>query len=279
MKTKILFISLLFLYYMINMFGRFYGLFFNYVLTGILNFVLVYYMLRVNPFHKKGWLLILSPLFIFLGVIFYAFYYKINMPGLSGIMIYIISTLSGIILFYNSNKRKIIITYLIVYIFLVFNYFNIFNLFEMIMVEKNQNIGQQMPNIYLVDDSGNRVDLKYNNKVLVIDFWNVYCSKCISDFPEFEKVALDYNYRRDIDFMSINIFSDSIEIVKSKKYVNKFRFKNYHTDKSIFNILNFDAVPNYLIIGKDGRIKYFGDLNVEFYKSVNNIYRLIDNEI
>ena len=33
-----------------------------------------------------------------------------------------------------------------------------------------------------------------------------------------------------------------------------------------------------MIIGKDGKIKYFGSLNIDKLETYNNIYELIENE-
>ena len=95
---------------------------------------------------------------------------------------------------------------------------------------------------------------------------------------KFEKVKNYYEEDEEIDFISINIYETKKEISLSKKYLTNFTFKQYYSNNTLYKILNFNSIPNYMIIGKDGKIKYFGSLNSEFYETYNNIYKLIDNE-
>lgn len=277
MKNKIIFIILTLVLYYFNFLGRANGLFVNFVLIGIINFIFTYYLLKINPFKKKGLFLIFSPFLLLTFTICYGLYMKLTMPGILDYIMYLVSTFFGVLIYKSINKKIIIILYSIVYLLLVYNYSNLMELYYSTK-EQNINVNKFVPILNLEDKNGNKIIIKNENKILVIDLWSLSCGNCIKSFPKFEKVKNDFKNDNDVEFISINIYQSKDEIEKSEKIINNYTFKNFYSDKSLFNTLNFNSVPNYMIIGKDNRIKYFGHLNVESYENINNIYKLIENE-
>jgi thiol-disulfide isomerase/thioredoxin len=259
------------------MFGRIHGLFINYIITGVINFPVTYYLLKINPFKKVGLFLLFFPSVL-------AFIISINsiisaeaLPGMPGIIINIISTLSGIILYKSQQKRIVVIIYLLFLALAIPNYYNILNIYYD-MAEPNQVVGTELPEIWITDKNGVKKRLKGNNKVMVIDLWSNSCANCITAFPKFEKVKRDYRNDSLVEFLSINIYQNKGEIIRAEKFLKGYTFKNYYSDESLFKKLNFNTVPNYIVIGKDNRLKYFGSLNMETLETYNNIYKLIENE-
>lgn len=277
MKNKIIFIILTLVLYYFNFLGRANGLFVNFVLIGIINFIFTYYLLKINPFKKMGLFLIFFPFLLLTFTICYGLYMKLTMPGILDYIMYLFSTSFGVLIYKSLNKKTIIILYTIVYLLLVYNYSNLMELYYSTK-EQNINVNKFVPILNLEDKNGNKVIIKNENKILVIDLWSLSCGNCIKSFPKFEKVKNDFKNDNDIEFISINIYQSKDEIEKSEKIINNYTFKNFYSNKSLFNTLNFNSVPNYMIIGKDNRIKYFGHLNVESYENINNIYKLIENE-
>lgn len=277
MKNKIIFIILIFVLYYFNFIGRVYGLFFNFVITGIINFIFTYYLLKSNPFKKMGLVLVFLPFLLLTLTIFYGLYMKLTMPGILGYIMYLVSTSFGILIYKSLNKKIIIILYTFIYLILVYNYSNLMELYYSTKVQ-NVNVNKFAPILNLEDKNGEKVIIKNENKVLVIDLWSLSCGNCIKSFPKFEKVKNDFKNDNEVEFISINIYQSKNEIEKSEKIIGRYTFKNFYSDKSLFKKLNFNSVPNYMIIGKDNRIKYFGNLNVESYENINNIYKLIENE-
>lgn len=277
MKNKIIFIILTLVLYYFNFLGRANGLFVNFMLIGIINFIFTYNLLKINPFKKMGLFLIFLPFLLLTFTICYGLYMKLAMPGILDYIMYLFSTSFGILIYKSSNKKNKIIIYTIIYFLLVYNYNNLMELYYTTK-EQNVNINKLAPILNLEDKNGNKVIIKNENKILVIDLWSLSCGNCIKSFPKFEKVKNDYKNDNEVEFISINIYRSKNEIEKSEKIIDGYTFKNFYTDKSFFKKLNFNSVPNYMIIGKDNKIKYFGHLNVESYENINNIYKLIENE-
>ncbi|WP_396190827.1 TlpA family protein disulfide reductase [Flavobacterium sp.] len=275
-KTFLFFLILLILYFF-NLFGRFYGLYMNFVVTGVINFIFTYYLLKINPFKKVGLFLIFFPFILLSLAVAYGIINSERMPGIIGYYMYLLSTAFGIILYRSSKMIVISCIYLLLFTVSVLNYQNMFNYYYSI-VDKNINVGKVVPKIEIIDKNGTKQLLKNNGKILVVDLWSNTCGNCIKAFPKFEKIKNDYKNDNEVAFLAINIYNKKSDILESEKYLKKYSFNNFYSDTLLFNKLNFNTVPNYMIIGKDEKIKYFGNLNVESIETYNNMYKLIENE-
>lgn len=276
-RKIILFFILLLILYFFNFLGRFYGLYMNFVVTGIINFVITYYLLKINPFKKMGSFLIFFPMILLSLTVFYGILNSERMPGIIGYYMYLLSTAFGVLLYLSSKKILVSCIYLILFWVSVLNYQNMFNYYYSI-VDKNVNIGKVAPEIEIIDKNGNIQILKNNGKILVVDLWSNTCSNCIKAFPKFEKIKNDFKDDKEVEFLAINIYNKESDILESEKYLKKYSFNNFYSDTLLFNKLNFNTVPNYMIIGKDKKIKYFGNLNMETLETYDNMYTLINNE-
>jgi thiol-disulfide isomerase/thioredoxin len=276
MKNKLLFIFIVILICYFNLIGRIHGLFLNFIITGLINFILTYLLLKINPFGKMGLSMIFIPFYLLFPAIIYGLFNKLSMPGFLGFLMYIISTLFGILLLKIQNKKSIVIIYSIIFISLVYNYSNMKNYYFSI-INKNKIVGEVFPELKIKNSKGELIILD-KNKIILIDLWSNYCGNCIKAFPKFESVKSKYENDSEVSILSLNIIQNQEDIIKSQKFLKNFTFKNYYTENTIFKKLNFESVPNYILIGKDNKVKYFGNLNTQINESYNNIYNLIENE-
>jgi len=272
-----LFFLLLFILCFFNFVGRCYGLYMNFIVTGIINFLFTFYLLRINPFQKIGLFLIFLPFVLLTSVVIYGLMYSERMPGLLGYFMYLFSSTSGLLLFLSRKKVVVILVYLILLIILILNYTNFFNYYYSI-VDQNTSIGKTLPKIVIFDSKNKSKILNNNGKILVVDLWSNTCGNCIKDFPKFEKLKNEFINDNTIDFISISIINKESDIIESEKYLNKYTFKKYFSNRSIYHKLDFNSIPNYMIVGKNGKIIYFGNLNMETFETYNNVYNLIEEE-
>ena len=70
------------------------------------------------------------------------------------------------------------------------------------MLMKLQSIPKKIINIKNWDDL-NKLSLEFNDKIIVIDFWAVWCSPCKVFAPIFEKIQQEYY--QDFIFVKINV--------------------------------------------------------------------------
>jgi thiol-disulfide isomerase/thioredoxin len=283
MKKSILitvFVFLLLVYYYFNMIGRTHGIYFNFIVTGILNFFLVYYLIKINPFKKIGLVLLFFPFVLLLLALVYGLINHEGMPGITNLLIYGIALLFVFIVYRSNQKFKLVFTslYVVVFVALAINHSNILNYYYYNFVEKNYSkVNIDLPTIDKKDFDGAIYEVR-KNKIQVIDLWANSCSQCISQFPKFEKLKNDYKNDPTVEFYALNILEKSNDRVRAKKYLKGYTFNNYFTDSTVFKKLNFSSVPHYVVVGKDNKIKYFGNLNIDKFETYNNMYDIIENE-
>ena len=202
-KTKIsLFFGVLIVLYFFNFVGRSYGLYMNYIVTGVINFIFTYYLLKTNPFKKLGLFLIFLPFVLLSGAILNGLINSERMPGIIGYFMYLFSSISGLILFLSRKKRVVIFIYSILLSLSILNYNNFFNYYYSI-VDQNTSIGKNLPEIEIFDNKNNSQILNNNDKILVVDLWSNTCGNCIKDFPKFEKLKNEFANDSTVDFISM----------------------------------------------------------------------------
>jgi thiol-disulfide isomerase/thioredoxin len=245
--------------------------------TGNVKLLITFHLLKTHPDPKTGLFLLFFPFLLLSLTILYGYYMKLTMPGIIDYLMYLVATTFAVLMYRNKSRKWIFYLFSIVYVLLVYNYDNLIEMYYSLK-EKNIHLNQMVPVLHIEDKDGKKVIIENNNKILVIDLWSLSCSNCIKSFPKFEQVKNDFKEDKEVVFLSINIYQSKAEIEKSEKIIKDFTFTNYYSNTSLFETLNFNSVPNYMIVGKDGRIKYFGNLNVATYENYNNMYKLIENE-
>jgi len=122
-------------------------------------------------------------------------------------------------------------------------------------------IGTHAPNLVVKTIDGQEIDLAklYGRKAVYLKFWATWCVPCREQMPHFEHVY----QTKGSDLVVIAIdsgFNDSLE------EVNAFRQKAHITmpivvdDGQLGAIFHLRVTPQHIVIGRDGRIQYVGNL-------------------
>jgi len=90
-----------------------------------------------------------------------------------------------------------------------------------------------------------------NEKITLIDFWEVWCGYCIKAFPEVEK--LKNKYENDINVIGIvsQEKENAIKLVES----NETTFLNLIGNKKLIKEFNIKSWPSYFLVDKNGIIQ------------------------
>ncbi|WMW77690.1 TlpA disulfide reductase family protein [Flavobacterium sp. 20NA77.7] len=175
------------------------------------------------------------------------------------------------------NKKSITITYVVLYVILSLNFRNINN-YYFSKLHEYEIVGSKLPILKIEDIEGKVKNVNNCNKILIIDLWSNSCGYCIEAFPEFQKVYNYYKNDKEVEVFSVNVDDSKPNRMMGHKLVKKYGFKNFFASKEILKQLKFNTFPHYMIVSKDGKIKYFGSLNTSRVETYNNIYDLVQNE-
>ncbi len=117
--------------------------------------------------------------------------------------------------------------------------------------------GQAAPTATFVDSTGQEVALSdYRGKVVYIDFWATWCAPCMVSIPKSHALAGEYKGRPDVAFLFVNV-NDTPE--RWRNFLRKEHppGQNLYADEARSNKMraayNFDGIPHYVLIDKEGR--------------------------
>jgi len=100
----------------------------------------------------------------------------------------------------------------------------------------------------------NSEDLK--GKVILLEFWDTYCSPCIKLMPDFEKLTAKYKNNDNVVIISVNAGWETME--KAKAFIEKRNFNLYfaYMEKKEARKLKVRELPCTIIIDKNFEYSY-----------------------
>lgn len=174
---------------------------------------------------------------------------------------------------YNKKQNYLLIGLLFIIPFIT----SIYILPNVVTFSLNQNEikGQEFPNIEFVNENKKQITIN-SDKIVLLEFWNSKCGKCIKKFPDLEKLYLKYKKNKNVQIFSVNILLPNDDFEKVSQLVKDYDFPVLYavTQNEIFSKLNFNYVP-YCIILKNNKIRYAGVFRIDNDRIVGNT----ENEI
>lgn len=248
--------------------------------VGLLFFVGGIFLLRKNPFQNKqiGYILIFG---LYPSLFFGMFIFSFNEPGFIGkpqTFILLISIIFAFLL-YKKNNQQLIKIGAVYLLFLAISSALLPNYFNWLFEDKYELVEKDLPNLKIFDENGNPLDFKKTDgKIIVLDIWNSSCGICIKKFPDFEKLKNEFSKDSSMVFYTLNLPMQSFLEEKKdvEKYTKPYSFGKLYADKSVQAQLNINAVPQYMIIDKNKKVRYLGTLNTGTLEFYNNFYSIIE---
>ncbi|MEC8265284.1 MAG: TlpA disulfide reductase family protein [Pseudomonadota bacterium] len=125
----------------------------------------------------------------------------------------------------------------------------------------------------LIKENGvNEIISKTNGKIILLNFWATWCTPCIKEIPDLQKLKKEFNAKVDVFFISVDSnFKESVP-----KFLKKNNFSNlkvYNDEKlNISKKFNVKIMPTTIIINKNfeeqSRVIGYVDWQSEKYKSL-----------
>jgi thiol-disulfide isomerase/thioredoxin len=121
---------------------------------------------------------------------------------------------------------------------------------ELVQVLKNYNPGLKLD--------------RFDNKILILNIWEPWCTPCISEMPELNNIERAFKGRKEIEFIALSsIKPDSARQFFKEKNI-KFNYTLYRSDTSVISLLYKKAgleespktIPINAIIDRKGYLDY-----------------------
>jgi thiol-disulfide isomerase/thioredoxin len=125
-------------------------------------------------------------------------------------------------------------------------------------------VGKRAPAAVLKTIDGQAIDLSkiYGHEPVYLKFWATWCVYCREQMPGFEA---DFEKLRDrIVTIAVNTgFNDDIDKVRAYRRELGLKMPIVIDDGSLGGAFNLRVTPQHIVIGRDGRVVYVGQLDDE----------------
>lgn len=96
-------------------------------------------------------------------------------------------------------------------------------------------------------------DLK--GKVVVINYWGIWCGWCVEEMPEFQKLHQKYKGNAEVVILTINNDQNPADVPKWMQK-HKYDFNVLFDDGFVSNKANINSFPTTWFLDKDGRLAF-----------------------
>lgn len=121
--------------------------------------------------------------------------------------------------------------------------------------ETNKTEKIMAPDFTLKDLEGNEVKLSdYNGKIVILNFWAVWCKYCIEEMPDFNALNKELEKGNDAVILAVNV-QEKPDTVRKYLTANNITLKVLlDEDGSVAGTYGIDGYPTTFIINKDGSL-------------------------
>jgi thiol-disulfide isomerase/thioredoxin len=134
-------------------------------------------------------------------------------------------------------------------------------------------IGKPAPAFTLPSDEGKLYRLEdFKGKVIYMDLWASWCGPCRAEIPNFKKLYTRYKDNRQVAFMGIAVFDGERDWRKALGVEQPDWLQLYDKDGIVARSYVANAIPKYILIGKDGKVINFnapGPGSADIEKMIN----------
>ena len=129
------------------------------------------------------------------------------------------------------------------------------------LAQSTLKIGQPLPNIQLgpvLNSATGTINLHdLRGKLVILDFWDIYCSSCIAAFPKMQQLQEEFGSQIQI----ILVTDNSLEQVQSRLARNgmdkTITLPMLVADTVLTRLFEYRTVPTHAWIDREGNLAYF----------------------
>ncbi len=134
-----------------------------------------------------------------------------------------------------------------------------------------------VPDFTLKDLEGNEVSLSdYKGKIVILNFWAVWCKYCIEEMPDFNKLDKELSEAGDAEILAVNV-QEPYDTVNDYITKNGIDLKVILDEDGAISsgIFGINSYPTTFVVNKDGSLYTYipGKTDIETMRTVIDMAR------
>lgn len=131
----------------------------------------------------------------------------------------------------------------------------------------------------IVDETGKEISYEsFRGKVHLVDIWHSACLPCIKKFPVVQELHEEYSEDPQVRIVSLNLPMPRDSGIRPTRFTDRYSFEKYYfMNKEEFEKFSKEQFPIYLVIDKNLKCRYAGDLNIGWNIFVKNVRHIIND--
>lgn len=131
----------------------------------------------------------------------------------------------------------------------------------------------------IVDEMGREIAYEsFRGKVHLVDIWHSACLPCIKKFPVVQQLHEEYSRDPQVRIISLNLPMPRDSGIRPTRFTDPYSFgKYYFLNKEEFEKFSKEQFPIYLVIDKNLKCRYAGDLNIGWNIIIKNVRHIIND--
>lgn len=119
-------------------------------------------------------------------------------------------------------------------------------------------LGEKVPDIFIPKILNHETDQArlsdFENKPIILDFWNTWCSACIAKFPVIDSLQKDYDDKMNFLLVTTNNEAEVSNLFNRREILKEIKLPSIVEDTSLVKVFPHRAVPHYVWINKSGTV-------------------------
>ena len=117
-------------------------------------------------------------------------------------------------------------------------------------------VGKQMPAFVLPGFNNDEVNSNsFRNKVVLLDFWEVWCGPCLVSMPKVQELYKKYS-SKGLGVYGMISEKDQLDVAKLMVSKRKIYFPMLQSNEELNKTFGILAVPTYILVDRNGTIRF-----------------------
>ncbi len=117
-------------------------------------------------------------------------------------------------------------------------------------------VGKKLPAFVLSNFNNEKVNSSdFKNKVILLDFWEVWCGPCLASMPKVQELYKQY-HSKGLEIYGMMSEKDQLDVARLMVSKRKIEFPMVQSNAEVNKTFGIQGVPTYILVNRNGTILF-----------------------